>query len=63
MGWSRQPGDPHAEGPAAPARESSLGRGRKTLFYPPTPRSCDHARAERKGGAATGARAAQAGAA
>jgi hypothetical protein len=34
MGWLRQPGDPHAEGPAAPARESYPGREGKNLFYP-----------------------------
>jgi hypothetical protein len=33
MGRPRQPGDPHAEGPGAPARESNPDRG-GILFYP-----------------------------
>jgi hypothetical protein len=34
MGWPCLPGDPHAEGPVAPARESNPGREGKSLFYP-----------------------------
>jgi hypothetical protein len=61
MGRPRQPGDPHAEGPGAPAREWNPDRGGSS--FTPAPYPCDLARAERGGGTATDARAVQAGAA
>jgi hypothetical protein len=35
MGWPRQSGDPHAEGPGAPASESNPDRGEENPLLPP----------------------------